>query len=918
MAKAIKSVENGALQRGAFTDSPNLHSNPVLGSLQLLLWIFFHPSAWLSYLSRLGLPADSSFFWLRLRNNQWKSRSQLKLLFLTSFILPVLASLPSVVVTAMSGTPGIYIFGTWLYVVTIAFTLTAWISLLIDVWIGFTAGFLLAFWVGLLASLSEGNLETALIATAICLVFGIVVSIAINGLGYSTQYSPRIRRTIGVIVGVVIGALSVGVIQRLILIGLASNLSANISSMIANSIAIGLGFGLVAGFRRNLLVGFAIGLVASGIYALSHIIWHDQIAGFIEPVTGGVIFTARIIAAFLLAYVLAERLAGSLAGVIAGALAVSGRELYIGLAENNLLIILPLGICALIVGFTFHRWLNYVFGFFLEIYNFSLLRLDQFHSSSHSSLLRYHAAFWYEHRRSPWGGLDEHLLLLLDRNSAEGRQAMDYIANSRYQRWAAQSVQIELDARLLEASGKVSEIGSAHYKIAVGELAGPASALLRSFSRISQDVDAALRQESAYNQRLALSAVEDRLDSLLRELARSSEPYTLRFRPIADHWRQVLAVEVKALAATVEARQEIDSPYIIGVPLTAQQEIFIGRSDISARIEQLLLDRRRPPLLLYGQRRMGKTSLLNNLGRLLPSTIVPLFVDLQGPVSRSSDQAGMLYYMARSMGESAAQHRQLKLPAVTREQLDRDPFGVFDEWLADVEYSLSDATGLLMLDEFEALDQAITRGRFDEEGVLGMLRHIIQHRPRFKLLLAGSHTLDEFRRWSSYLINAQVVQISYLQEAEARQLIERPAKDFALRYEPASSNRILELTRGHPFLVQLLCAEVVALKNGQDPGLRRLARLEDVETAIPDALASGDMFFADIANNQINSVGSTLLRAIARRGEGVIMSERELEIEVPEQLPATLHLLLQRDLIERAKSGYRFQVELIRRWFAEN
>src|SRR4030095_11613776 len=92
-------------------------------------------------------------------------------------------------------------------------------------------------------------------------------------------------------------------------------------------------------------------------------------------------------------------------------------------------------------------------------------------------------------------------------------------------------------------------------------------------------------------------------------------------------------------ARTIEQRQEIESPYIVGVPLTAQQDIFVGRVDISAQIERLLLSRQCPPLLLYGQRRMGKTSLLNNLGRLLPSAIVPLFVDAMGPVSLASDHA---------------------------------------------------------------------------------------------------------------------------------------------------------------------------------------------------------------------------------------------------------------------------------------
>ncbi|MEI6775814.1 MAG: hypothetical protein WCK70_02840 [Chloroflexales bacterium] len=479
-----------------------------------------------------------------------------------------------------------------------------------------------------------------------------------------------------------------------------------------------------------------------------------------------------------------------------------------------------------------------------------------------------------------------------------------------------QSDEVREAIRLMQSCTTVAEISAIHH--ALGERAGhdTTSAIVRSFCRISLDSEAARQQQSSFNQRLALHAVEATLDTFTADLIRSGDDYATNFAPVAQGWRTVVATYLLDLTTEVEARQEIDSPYIIGVPLTAQQEIFIGRSDISTRIEHLLLDRRRPPLLLYGQRRMGKTSLLNNMGRLLPSTIVPLFVDLQGPASRSNDHAGLLYYLSRSMIESARQHRQLQLPPLARETLDRDPFGIFDEWLSEVEKSLGDASGLLMLDEFEVLDTAISRGRFDEESVLGTLRHIIQHRPRFKILLAGSHTLEEFRRWSSYLINVQVVQIGYLQEAETIQLIERPIKDFALRYEPEASQRILALTRGHPFLVQLLCAEVVALKNTHEPAIRRLARLADVEAALPEALASGDMFFADIARNQIDARGLALLRWIAAHREGEIM-ERESLLQHEPDLDVVLRPLMQRDLIEVADGGYRFQVELIRRWFAQ-
>jgi len=377
---------------------------------------------------------------------------------------------------------------------------------------------------------------------------------------------------------------------------------------------------------------------------------------------------------------------------------------------------------------------------------------------------------------------------------------------------------------------------------------------------------------------------------------------------------------VRELAGAVEARQEIDNPYIIGVPLTEMQEIFVGRTDVSARIEQLLLDRRRPPLLLDGQRRMGKTSLLTNLGRLLPSTIVPLFVDLQGPATRANDHVGFLYNIARGVVNSAERQRGLTLPPLTREILATDPFTRFDEWLDQVEQVLGQNTALLALDEFEALDGALAERRFDETAVLGMLRHLIQHRPRFKVLLAGSHTLDELQRWSSYLINVQVVHIGYLKENETRQLIEQPVKDFALRYEPEACQRVIDLTRGHPALVQLLCAEIVALKNEQPPIVRRLARLDDVEAAVPEALSHGSFFFADIERNQVNAAELALLRFLAAQGERAVISQTALTRRFPDEdeLDRALDWLMRRELIERENEGYRFQVELIRRWFAQD
>src|SRR4029079_2867306 len=170
-----------------------------------------------------------------------------------------------------------------------------------------------------------------------------------------------------------------------------------------------------------------------------------------------------------------------------------------------------------LLGLTLSLWRPILLYPFLAAYDLALYGLDRRLAHNRPALLRYHSAFWDEHQRLPLVGLEDHVILVAERSPAEGRAAIEYLSTSR-QRWAAQAAQIELDARRLEQCRDPDAIGDKHRNLYAGELGGPARALLRSFSRVSSDVDAALHQESAYNQRLALSAVEDRLDGLLREL----------------------------------------------------------------------------------------------------------------------------------------------------------------------------------------------------------------------------------------------------------------------------------------------------------------------------------------------------------------------------------------------------------------
>ena len=917
--------------RDRYTDAPTLPGNLLGGSVRLLFWLFFHPTAWRNHLKRLDSTLSPYFSLADLQRQQWLNTAVLRFLLMTFFAWPLLLGLLLALLLWLLGLPAnLLILGVMLgiavgLIVGLAASIAG--SVAIGVTVGMATGFSLGLGGALLlrgaGDLIVNDVPVALdivVSSLIGMTSGLAGGLAYGvGVGVTRDEVARqavqetavpdisvLRQVSGMLVGVLIGV-GAGFLARLL------------DGAPATALLVALPFGVAVGWRSQswrrgvaagLLVGTAVWL-AGGL---------SNTAALAPTAVGGLVqalaFVAFVAALFALPYVLAEKIAGSWAGGLAGSLG-SGVGLFLfatdGAAYGPFL---SFGLAGILLGLTLAWWRPVLIYPFLLTWNRLLYLLDgqRLGQDGKRPLLRWHSAFWDEFQRLPLLNLDAYLLLVIQNNLAEGRTAMAYLTSTR-QRWAAQAAQIELDARQLEQCETAVQIANVHPGLAAGDLVGPASALLRSFSRISTDVAATLQQESAYNQRLALHAVEDRLDGLLRELTRSNEPYAARFRPIAAAWRQIVGEKGAGLAEEAELRQEIDSPYIIGVPLTEEQAIFMGRQDVSARIEQLLLDRRQPPLLLYGQRRVGKTSLLNNLGRLLPSTIVPLFVDLQGPASRAQDEAGFLYNMARSMVRSANRQRGVVLPSLSREQLYDDPFTRFDEWLDEVEAALGGQTALLMLDEFEALERVLALQRFDEEIVLGMLRHLIQHRPKFKVLLSGSHTLAEFSRWSSYLINVQVVHIGYLHSDEARQLVEAPAQNFALRYEPAASQRVLDLTRGHPFLVQLLCAEIVALKNEQAPALRRLAAVVDVETAVPEALIHGSFFFADM-RNQTDEVGGQVLHLLAQAGEKQSLSRSEIEEAMGGvELGPTLIQLQQRELIEPHGDGLRFQIELVRRWF---
>jgi hypothetical protein len=344
---------------------------------------------------------------------------------------------------------------------------------------------------------------------------------------------------------------------------------------------------------------------------------------------------------------------------------------------------------------------------------------------------------------------------------------------------------------------------------------------------------------------------------------------------------------------------------------------FKGRATLFRQLEQALGGGvgERTTFVLYGQRRTGKTSALYQLPRRLGARIVPAFLDLQN-MATAEHAASLLGSIAAGVTDEAYHHRQQRLPELDRKELGRDPYPAFQQWLDQVERALGRSTLLLCLDEFEKLEEAMREQRLDGR-ILDLLRTIIQHRQQIAVLLSGTHQINELpAAWSGALINTTVLPVSFLDEADARDLIEQPVANYPRIYVPAAVDQIVHLTHCQPFLVQLVCGRLVQRMNEahrQPPA--SCVEPADVEAVADDILTQPPSYFGDLWHNQ---TGSALARRVLERlvnapGEALSSDTLRTLDQDGEALRDAIRTLHRREIITRTtdETGYRVTVPLI-------
>ncbi len=272
------------------------------------------------------------------------------------------------------------------------------------------------------------------------------------------------------------------------------------------------------------------------------------------------------------------------------------------------------------------------------------------------------------------------------------------------------------------------------------------------------------------------------------------------------------------------------NPYIIGRPITDPDQFF-GRDRLFEFIGDNLLQGAQV-ILLHGQRRIGKSSVLAQIPRsidLKAFAFVPL--SLEGDSRKPLPE--VLHELAR---ESVQQFEGLKnrVRVPTMQEFQNDPGLFVYEFIPALRRALEVENVVLLLDEFDSLYTS------EVDQAAGSLFHFLQagvyEFPNLYLIPVVGRQLDDLPVMLSLFREAPHQEVELLDRRSAEQLITVPAKGV-LEYDLDAIDAIWDLAAGHPYFTQVICFTLFT--NARAENRWRVTR-SDVRTSVERAMELGE------------------------------------------------------------------------------
>ena len=396
--------------------------------------------------------------------------------------------------------------------------------------------------------------------------------------------------------------------------------------------------------------------------------------------------------------------------------------------------------------------------------------------------------------------------------------------------------------------------------------------------------------------------------------------------------------------------KHINNPYAPladGGPVPLESDMFFGRDEFIANIVKSIIESPSKQVIIYGQKRCGKSSVMVHLKEQLQKTgkTFCIFFSL-GEIIQNLTEATFYHKILSSIIDELENlvYDGLSVPVFSIPRLsefkaeDEDnPLNTFTSYMAKFKRACKMTPGwedknlVVMIDEFTYLYTEIKKERISPS-IMKQWKAVTQNeKAQFSVVLVGQDVVPTFKK-EDYARNAfgviQDIRLTYLQEAPARDLIEKPILDENgnSRYIGNAVSRIIDYTSRNPYYIQIFCARLVDYMNTNKSITVTVADVNDVAKSfiVGDQALEEDKFDNLIRAGETEDLQEypeseiiSVLREIAIGSKNIgYCSRNNIEaLEDTQRENDILKHLVDREVLEKkGEDNYRIQVKLFQEW----
>ena len=369
----------------------------------------------------------------------------------------------------------------------------------------------------------------------------------------------------------------------------------------------------------------------------------------------------------------------------------------------------------------------------------------------------------------------------------------------------------------------------------------------------------------------------------------------------------------KSVQITVDSGrfEEISNPYNTGNP-TDKDEMFFGRDELIERLAKSLKDDTTRCIVIYGQKRSGKSSIFRHLRKKLEDKFVVLSFSTGSDITSEKK----FYNCVRDEFSEYLEDNCFDDDIIEKfENFDVSDLLSFQRFVRKANREVCKPRNkelLLMIDEFTALYEYMKNPdcSLGKENFMDKWKAMSEQN-LFKSALIGQDNMPEFiRAYPNQFQVTEPIHVSYLEKEYAVKLITDPILfNGKSRYLEGTENKIADWFNGQPYYIQTYCKKLVDYLNSKKANYVTEAVAEDVQNLMLED--SRIDFFDNLVDKDDTTSWNILKKKIASSDvEDVPVDISSLS----EDEKTALDKLTDREVLTQKQGRYSIKIPFFREW----